>query len=433
MSQISYKGHVFKESVSLTPLEELLIDEPIKGEEFGSNKYVDYRYKKAVRYLKISDIDENKFTVTTSRDSELVLTKKIKSIVKNKDIVIQTASKNLGKLSMYLGKDTPYNSHLRILDIQERYKYYVLAFFNTTIGQSLFNQIGSIQGVDNFKKEHLNQALVPIITDDEFKNVTTYSKQIVELEMKIKQIRQEMNDIFNNELGLNGDELLLTQRNTSYANISELTNNAWNFREYTSDFRKVKAKIIELSKNKPFYFDEEKLRGGSTPKKRILASDNRFKTTWITPTFFDDFGYIDETNSIASPKLKTVKHPSLLIVNRTSRGNGEYVGIAGYCDGTKPFTNNQGVYRFSDASSERLIYLTALINSDIYRYLFQSIGKGSKMREIKINDLITIPMYIADDNIENKIVKLMHNYLDSSKKQQQLRNEIQDIFNKTIF
>lgn len=181
-----------------------------------------------------------------------------------------------------------------------------------------------------------------------------------------------------------------------------------------------------------------KIRGGNTPKQRFIGETNEYETHWITPTDFDDFGFIEEKQSIASTNLKNINRPTLMVVNRTSRSNGEYVGIAGYIDGHRLAHNNQGVYCYDDASKEHLLYLTALINSNLYRYLFQSVGKGSKMREIRSSDLARIPMLKLKQDKENDIITLMSNqskngYLDLAQERVRIKSEIEKYFSTGIF
>ena len=437
-SQAYYAGKVLPHNTELVPLLSLLENEPEKGIELGSDNYVDSRYINSVPFVKISDIWEGLFTFNTSRETELVAPLKNYKSLNNGDFVIQTASKQLGKISLYIGqKSVTYNSHLRIIRFN-KFHFYLLAFFNSQLGLNQFIQRGSIQGVDNFSKKTFDKLLVPIPPKDSLDKISQLSQKIVEIEKQMWTIRKIINEIFDNHVGVNGEQLLLTQRKNSVVSINQLSERAWNFREHSHDFSQLISRIIDASYLSPEYLDVNKIRGGNTPKQRFIGKTSEYETHWITPTDFDDFGFIEEKQSIASTSLKNIDRPTLMVVNRTSRSNGEYVGIAGYIDGHRLAHNNQGVYCYDDASKEHLLYLTALINSNLYRYLFQSMGKGSKMREIRSSDLARIPMLKLKQDKENDIITLMSNqskngYLDLAQERARIKSEIEKYFSTDIF
>lgn len=137
-SQAYYAGRVLPHNTELVPLLSLLENEPEKGIEFGSDNYVDSRYINSVPFVKISDIWEGQFTFNSSRETELVAPLKNYKSLNNGDFVIQTASKQLGKISLYIGqKSVAYNSHLRIIRFK-KFHFYLLAFFNSQLGLNQF-------------------------------------------------------------------------------------------------------------------------------------------------------------------------------------------------------------------------------------------------------------------------------------------------------
>lgn len=437
-SKSDYSGKILPNNVSLIPLSKLMASDPQKGVEFGSKSYVDKRFYNSIPFIKISDIWDGLYCFNCSRDTELAIPSKTSKFLNKGDFVIQTASKNLGKISVYGGETkVAYNSHLRIVRFT-KYSYYLLAFFNSKLGLNQFIQRGSIQGVDNFSKKTFDKILVPIPDTSSVDRISLLAQRIVEIERRMLEIRKDINKIFDSFVDLSGEELLSNYRETTVTTIKELKNKPWNFREHSFDFKNVVSAIKKKSIEEEEYLPLEKIRGGNTPKQRFLGDSKDYPTHWVTPTDFDDFGYIKQSQTIASPKLKTITKPTLLIVNRTSRGQGEYVGIAGFLDGETPAHNNQGVYCYDDSTKDHLVYLTALINSDIYRFLFQSIGKGSKMREIRATDIAQLPMLKIKPELENKIISLMTNkdcngYLDLSKEHQKLVEEIDNYFSTEIF
>lgn len=433
----SFKGCIIPTHIPNIPLSSLIESKPQKGKEFGADRYVDYRCQPAIPFIRISDIDDNLYSFTETRDTQLVATLTKYPILKNNDILIQTASKLLGKVSVYKGANAAYNSHLRIIKFK-RHTLYLVAFLNSRLGLEQFIQRGSIQGADNFSKDMLDKIKVPIPSDTDISYIENTVCKILEIEQKMRSIRHNVNTVINDYLGLNGDSYLKLFRKTIKVSVAKLRVRPWNFREHTDDFNEVIDKIVSYSKGSVLYIKENELTSGNTPKQRFLGGANKYPTHWITPTDFDDFGYIQTNQTISSPTLNKIAKPTLLIVNRTSRGHGEYVGIAGYIDGKQQAHINQGVYRFDNASPEKLIYLTALINSDIYRYIFQSLGKGSKMREIRTSDICRIPFLILSDSEEKRVVDLMKNtqqtgYLDLALQRNKLIEEIENYFSIEIF
>ncbi len=79
--------------------------------------------------------------------------------------------------------------------------------------------------------------------------------------------------------------------------------------------------------------------------------------------------------------------------------------------------HNQGIYRVNDNfTKEDLLVLTCLLNSQIYRRIFDYLSIGAKMGEIKIYQLIKLPFPKFPQQIKKKIAEIYQNILKISYK-----------------
>ena len=104
----------------------------------------------------------------------------------------------------------------------------------------------------------------------------------------------------------------------------------------------------------------------------------------------------------------------MLIINRTSKGGlGEYVGISSFYDHEKngDAQHNQGIYKIKNMDDNDLIYLTCLMNSKLYRKYCANLSMGSKMKELKLNNILSIPFPKFDDKTKTQICSLYYNKL----------------------
>jgi hypothetical protein len=103
---------------------------------------------------------------------------------------------------------------------------------------------------------------------------------------------------------------------------------------------------------------------------------------------------------------------AMLLVNRTSRGGrGEYVGIAAYYDidiyGIGH--HNQDIYRVFNYPDNDLIFMSCFMNTDIMRKYCSFMCVGSKMKELKAGQFLSIPFPKFNEGIKFKIVSLYNN------------------------
>lgn len=99
----------------------------------------------------------------------------------------------------------------------------------------------------------------------------------------------------------------------------------------------------------------------------------------------------------------------MLIVNRTSKGgSGEYCGISAFYDYeiSGPAQHNQGIFRVFDLQKDDLIVLTAIMNTTNYRKHCSNLTMGSKMKKLKLYNILNIPFPKFPDKIRNEIINL---------------------------
>jgi hypothetical protein len=193
---------------------------------------------------------------------------------------------------------------------------------------------------------------------------------------------------------------------------------------YSKDFKEIDH-IIKNYKNGYHLIDSKKLKSGKTPIIRHIGNDPTLKYRWVTPTNCSDIGYLNIDERINMLETNNLSQNSMLLVNRTSRGGkGEYVGIAAYYDISVygPGQYNQGIYRVFNYSDEELIFKTCFMNTNIMRKYCSYMCVGSKMKEMKANQFLTIPFPNFDENKIDEIRNLYNAPFSYKNPEEALKN-----------
>ena len=388
-----------------------LIDKPDKGIEIGSNNYVE---KSNYKFIRTSAFSSDRFCLVIDNNSILNISSNAFADMhlKKYDILICKDS-NVGETVM-LDSDFPnymFSSGINRLNVKKD-KFYILGIMkNENFKNQLISKIPKGATIMHARDLYL-ECLIPYSNNNK---ITEYVSSLTEIifnrEIEIKKRFEDINDIINNELNKIDESKI---QHTKFPTISQLiTSTRLDTGNYTEEFNKIDSQIKSY-KNGYYYIDKNNIHGGNTPKKRAITKDSSGKFIWIIPTYIDSNGTINLSNRIDCQKNNINKN-SMLIVNRTSKGGiGEYVGIASFYDYKKygKAQNNQGLYRIDNYSDQDLILMTALLNSPMYRKYCANLSMGSKMKELKLNNIISIPFPKFPENIKNQICNLYYNKIN---------------------
>ncbi len=236
--------------------------------------------------------------------------------------------------------------------------------------------------------------------------VSSIVQNIIDKEEKISQKYDQINFLIQRELHSN------QLKNNFIYHLPKLSDIRPHYRFdsglYSKEFKEIYHIIINYRGGSSF-LPKHELKGGNTPEKRIIRDNGKY--TWITPTDITNYGCIQNT-----PKLNchhpNIKEDCVIFINRTSKGKkGEYVGIAMFYDFNKfgMGHHNQGCYRLEKRTTMDKLFVTCFFNSSLIRKLCGSITIGSKMKEMKKEDFIKVPIPIFPDKIKQGITLLYYN------------------------
>lgn len=419
LSSFSYKTIRSKNKNIFTLGDKNILVKNIKGFEPGSKEYIDFSDN---YFIRISEMKDQNFTFgitdKTKRVCPVTSSNKTKFIKKG-DICYQTAS-NVGNVCIYNGLLAHYNSHIRKLEFKKD-KYYIFAILKSSFGKEQVDVSGSIKGVDNFKDEYLLNTKIPFPTKNNHSEpqkveqlVSLITQNIIDKEEQIKAKNQKIDELIAKELKEN--QKTNSDFKYSYPRISEIKKESrLDTGIYEKDFKEIDS-LIRNYKGSVFFIEEDNFKSGSTPKERILGKNKNYNYLWMTPTNISNYGAYDDFERIHCDR-NNLNKDAVLIINRTSKGGkGEYVGISAFYDFDrfKKGQHNQGIYRVSNYSKNTLLFLTCFMNCKIIRKYCAGLSIGSKMKEIKSDQFLKLPIPNFLDKKQQEIVKEYYNKIDKN-------------------
>ena len=395
------------ESAIYRPLRDL-VESVDKGFEVGSNNYVE---KSEFKFIRTSAISSDKYSLVIDNNSILSITPKsyINSNLKLGDILICKDS-NVGEV-IKLNKDLPnymFSSGINRINIIENRDYVFGIMKNHKFKEQLVSIIPKGATLMHAKDLYLN-CIIPYPVE---RSLIDYISSLVRIisnkENELETKTNMINKIIENEI-------LNNQKNNSYEykypRINGIINaNRLDTGIYTKEFCDIDDKLKNYH-NGYFYLSKSNVKGGQTPKKRVIKSDEKLKYNWIIPTYINDDGTLNLNYKINCEKNNINKNCAL-IINRTSKGGfGEYVGICTFYDFERfgPAQHNQGIYRVFNMDDDDLIFITCLLNSKLYRKYCANISMGSKMKELKLPNILEIPFPKFNNDKKNQILNCYYN------------------------
>lgn len=399
-------------SKKIIPLENLVLNID-KGVEVGSNNYVS---NSDFKFIRTSALDEKRYLLTEDENSILSISPNVfVNLNLKKDDVLICKDSNVGE-TIILDKD--YYNYMfssginRINFIKD--KFYALAIMkHKKFKLQLSSMIPKGATLLHAKNLYL-KCMIPYPNSDEQKEyISDLSRIIIDKEIELKNKFNTLNKIIEKELC---DDRSGDITDIKYPKISQLIKiNRLDTGNYTEEFTYIDS-LIKSYKNGYFCIDEKNINGGNTPKKRVINNGKDSRYYWITPSYIFKDGTLDLNYKINCEK-NNINHNCMLIINRTSKGGfGEYVGISTYYDYNLfgKAQHNQGLYQVKNYSDEQLIFMTSIINSSIYRKYCANLSMGSKMKELKLNNILSIPFPNFSEKKVKQIVKLYYNKLSQN-------------------
>lgn len=384
------------------------------GCEVGSESYID---KSPYFFIKTKALQPESYLLDNTKESilNIVPSSFVNMNLKQGDILISKDS-NVGEV-VILEKDYPNTmvcGGIYKLPVNEDMKYYLLAFIKSDIFRKQIDFLVPRGSTIRHGKTKFLECLIPIPNINKertIKYVNTLMKSIIMKEVEINKKYKNVSQFIFNELNKNQKDLDYVYRRPS---ISEIINkDRMDSSIYTEKFRKINFTIKNYINGYTF-IPEKNIKGGNTPKQRVISENSELSNYWVTPTIYTNIGLL-MSNPTIECRNNNINDNCLLIVNRTSKGDdGEYVGMSYFYnyDNLGKGHHNQGIYRIDAYSKEYLIYLNALFNSSLYRIYFGALSKGSKMKEIKIGEIVQVPIPCFPESIMNKIVKMYSNSIE---------------------
>lgn len=379
------------------------------GSEVGTINYVDNSY---VFFIKTKALQKYSYLpIFSSETIESIHPNSfINHNLKKGDIIISKDS-NIGEV-MILDADYPnhmLSGALYKLPIIEQYKYYLLAFLKHDYFRTQLDILVPKGVTIRHAGTKFLDCNIPLPKiDEKIESISSKMKLIVDCEIAIKAKLKCIDEIFEKELF--GDA---SKKDFSFQQptLKELADNSrMDTGIYSKPFKLI-THAIKNYKGGYFYLDPSKIKSGNTPKTRIEGNDNDLKYRWVTPTNCSDYGYILINERIDMPTNNNLNHNAMLLINRTSKGGqGEYVGIATYYDAEVYGIghHNQGIYQITGYSNEDLLYMTCYMNSSHMRKYCSCISVGTKMKEIKMNQFLKIPIPKIASSIRKQILNLFN-------------------------
>lgn len=410
-----------------------LLDRPLKladkGVEVGSYSYIS---RSPFHFIRTKGLQSDSFLPSFSPESVIpILPSSFKDYKLQKGDVLISKDSNIGEV-IILDKDYP--KHMISGGIYRlpltKHKLYVFGLLKSDFFKTQLLFLVSRGTTIKHAKTLFLDCKIPLPNQENSQSVFKYVESLVEAvirqEKTVKDKTRTINELIEKELVTNQKPENFDYK---YPNIREV---GGKIRLDTGTYGKKFQHIDFLIKNYSLGFsliDPQKIRSGSTPKKRMIGHKQDLKYLWITPTSITDFGTLLNEERISCDKNNLSKN-SMLLINRTSRGGlGEYVGIAMFFEvmlygGAQ---HNQGIYSVSDYPDEELLFMSCFMNSRYMRTYCAGLAVGSKMKEIKASQFLDIPFPNFPNYLKSQIVTTYREIILIHENTKQIKRKIEKV------
>ena len=382
------------------------------GVEVGSLNYVK---NSDCYFIRTKALQEQSFLPEISPESVVSIHPKsfVNRDLKKDDIIISKDS-NIGEV-VILDKDYPnymLSGALYRLPIVNR-KYYLLAFLKHNFFRNQLDILVPKGATIRHAGTRFLDCNIPLPTNnlsEVVEYVETLMKLIISTEKAIKDRFSLIDSIITKEIKENQKKVKYDFEQPFFKELLE--RKRLDTGTYSETFKTIDF-LIKNYKYGHFFIKPTKLKSGNTPIIRHIGTQPFLKYRWVTPTNCSDIGYLSIHERINMLNgNNNLNQNAMLLVNRTSRGGkGEYVGIATYYDLDiyGKGHHNQGIYRVFNYNDEDLIFMTCFMNSHLMRKYCSNMCVGSKMKELKASQFLTIPFPCFQETVKYQIISLYNN------------------------
>lgn len=360
--------------------------------------------------------------------------------LKKYDLIISKDS-NVGATAL-LNKDLP--NHMlcaALIRLPVNNPFYISAILKHKNYRPFIKKLFA-RGVSmNHGKDFYLRLEIPNVRRHVKKNIENLNKQIFDLENLIENQGIEISELIESHI-IDNQHNKIKNFNSTFNTVKKRQSRL-DACVYSKEFEEINA-LLKNYKNGFNYIDEKKIKGGRTPKKeRIIKKNLSIGPLWVIYDYFDDLWHADLSVRIKSTsedlsKTNNINEECILINNRTSRGKkGEYVGKAIRYDfgRYKEGHYHQGIYKIFNYSNIDLDVMFAFFNSDLIRRYCGKVSVGTKMKEIKIDHVIGIPIPKFTDEFKdliNKKLRSKNGILSNIYKLEDAREELEDFISNNI-
>lgn len=393
----------------------------IDGFAFPSTSYVT-RFPdliKKTKLLQISNVNNSEWITNENQKCEYVpnkyLLNKGKYLLDNECILVSltggTDTNNDittyfdGSFQVFLNQRI---SAMKMKEYDKNEFFYFYALTKTSFFKEQWLGKGGIQ--KNTISSDRDKIYLPKVKDKNIvKYISVLVQAIINKQKQIDTYHKLISRYIENELM---DNQLENKFKFEFPKFQEIENSTrLDTGTYSTQFKHIDFLIKNYSNGFTF-IDENKIKSGSTPITRYIDNNPKLKFRWVTPSHCSDIGYITIDERINIKGNNNINEDCILLINRTSRGGlGEYVGIANYYDYKElgKGHHNQGLYKVHNYPKGYLLFILCFLNSQMIRKYCAGLSVGSKMKELKSEHFLQIPIPNFSAKKQNEIIALFHN------------------------
>lgn len=366
------------------------------GKEVGSINYVN---RSNFFFIKTKALQSYSFLpILNSESTESIMPQSfINHNLKAGDIILSKDG-NIGE-AVILDKDYPnhmLSGALYKLPLNDFDKYYILSFIKHPYFREQLDRIvpkGATLRHAGTKFLNCNIPY-PIKNKQAIIDYVSYvMRKVIDLEIETKKRKCEIDDFIESELTKNqisSNNYKFTHATYKKVSVCKRLDTGI----YSDTFQRINH-LLDNYRYGVFHIEKGKIKSGNTPKIRDISKYSEGSIRWVTPTNCSDYGYIQNHEKITALKKNNLNENAVLLINRTSKGGkGEYVGIGTFYDYESygKGHHNQGIYRIIGYDKKILVFMTSFMNTRMMRKYCSMLCVGSKMKEIKSDQFLTIPI-----------------------------------------
>lgn len=410
LSSSLYIGFNIKNQNTLTV--EQLLSRPLGnmdlGYEIGSASYIE---KSSYYFIRTKAFQDYSFIPQITKESFVpMLPQCFYDMYLKKGDILLSKDSNIGEC-VILDKDyencIPSGAIYR-LPVNEDIKYYLFAMLKSPIFKEQLDFIVPKGATIRHAKTLFLKCKIPfpnINKENTIEYISLLTKAIVQKESLIKQRHKKILSLIETELNENQKQNDFTYSLPTYNEVSKTQRLDSSI--YEEEYKKFLFLITNYSLGN-FYISKKLIKSGNTPITRYIGNINTLKYLWVTPSNFSEYGTFKNLERINFKGNNNINKDCILLVNRGNKGDVGFANFYNFND-LKQGQHNQGIYRIEQYSKTKLLFILCCLNTGIYRKICGGMSVGSKMKELKANQIASLPFPNFPQEKQKEIASLYHN------------------------